>query len=378
MLGLGGSGFSGGMVTAALTFPRSVSSGYITMATDAAHEVTEPPEYENRSALAKREDSMIDRRNVSKSGVLAGIAAACLIAAPACAQRVADAPAPAGAPASARAIPIYGKANPGKLSDEMRAGQGSEVRNVTYPTLTPVLPKPGTANGTAVIVAPGGGFMFLSMDSEGWQVAQALADRGITAFVLKYRLNPTPRDDKAFGDGVRKLVMGIARGETTAAQIPDSGAGQDALAALKLVRGRASEWGIDSKRVGMIGFSAGAITTLKAVLGAAKDNDPATTPPDFFGYIYGPMDAVEVPAAAPPMFTALAMNDGIFGRDGFGIVQSWRKANRPVELHVYQDGGHGFGLGKPGTSNAMLLPEFLSWMDMQGLLKRQAGPHQGH
>lgn len=305
---------------------------------------------------------------------LLGIAAVCLTATGVSAQGTPGVAAPAGAPAGARAIPVYGKANPGKLSDEMRAGAGSEVRNVTYPTLTPVLPKPGTANGTAVIVAPGGGFMFLSMDSEGWKVAQALADHGVTAFVLKYRLNPTPKDEAAYRDGVMKLIMGIAAGNSSASKIVDSGADKDALAALKLVRSRATEWGIDPTRVGMIGFSAGAITTLKAVLNADRDADPTTRAPDFIGYIYGPMDAVQAPADAPPMFAALAMNDGMFGKENFAIVNSWRNLKRPVELHVYQDGGHGFGLGKPGTTNAMLMPEFLAWMDMQGLLKAKPKP----
>lgn len=304
---------------------------------------------------------------------MAGIAAVALVAAAGSGQAASPTKAPAGVPEGAIAMPVYGKDNPGKLADEMSAGPGSEVRNVTYPTLTPVLPKPGTANGTAVIVAPGGGFMFLSMDSEGWKVAQALADRGITAFVLKYRLNPTPKDDAAYRDGVMKLILGIASGKP-ATQIADPGASKDALAALKLVRGRATEWGVDPGRVGMIGFSAGAITTLKAVLEADKDGDASILPPDFFGYIYGPMDAVEAPAGAPPMFAALAMNDGMFGKDNFDIVNSWRKVKRPVELHVYQDGGHGFGLGKPGTTNAMLMPEFLAWMDMQGLLTPKARP----
>lgn len=267
------------------------------------------------------------------------------------------------------AIPVYGKSNPGKPSDEMRTGAGNDVRNVTYPTLTPVLPKPGTANGTAVIVAPGGGFMFLSMDGEGLDVARALADRGITAFVLKYRLQPTPQDDAQFNKAVVDLIVGIATGKRSASDLPVAEAGEDALASLKFVRSHAKDWGIDPSRVGMIGFSAGAITTLRAVVAADKDSDPATLPPDFFGYIYGPMEGVEVPAKAPPMFAALAMNDGMFGKDNFNLVQSWRRARRPVELHVYQDGGHGFGLGKPGMSNAMLMPEFLAWMDMQGLLK---------
>jgi acetyl esterase/lipase len=300
------------------------------------------------------------------------MATACLLMTSA-AQAAADLPPPAGAPAGARAIPVYGTANPGKLGDEMLSGTGNEVRNVTYPTLTPVLPKPGTANGSAVIVAPGGGFMFLSMDNEGWRIAQALADRGITAFVLKYRLAPTPKDDAAFRAGIMKLVMSFARNEAPP-PLPDTGAGQDALAALKLVRSRAGEWGIDPKRVGMIGFSAGAITTLKAVAEADRDADPATTPPDFFGNIYGPMDAMEVPSNAPPMFAALAADDGLFGKENFDIVHSWRKAKRPVELHVYQTGGHGYGLGKPGTTNALMIPQFIAWAEMQGFLTPKPTP----
>lgn len=299
---------------------------------------------------------------------LFGIAMACLAATAAAAQ---DVPAPAGAPAGARAIPVYGKANPGKLSDEIGTGTGNDTRNVTYPTLTPVLPRPGTANGTAVIVAPGGGFMFLSMDSEGWRVAQALADHGVTAFVLKYRLNPTPKDQAAYAAGVMKLIMDFSK-PGPHPPLPDPGAGQDALAALKLVRAHAADWGINPARVGMIGFSAGAMTTLQAVLDAGTDNDPTTLPPDFFGYIYGPMDKVEVPANAPPMFAALAMDDGLFSRGDFGIATAWRDAKRPVELHVYQSGGHGFGLGAPGTTNALLMPEFLAWLEMRGLLKPAA------
>jgi acetyl esterase/lipase len=296
------------------------------------------------------------------------LAAAALSATCASANDAGSVPGPAGAPAGVNAIPVYGAANPGQLSDEMLSGTGSEVRNVTFPTLTPVLPKPGTANGAAVIVAPGGGFMFLSMDNEGWRIAQALADRGVTAFVLKYRLAPTPRDDAAFREGVMKLVMSVARSEKLP-EMPDTGADKDALAALKLVRARADEWGVDPRRVGMIGFSAGAITTLKAVMEAGSDADPATAAPDFFGNIYGPMDAVAVPANAPPMFAALAADDGLFGKENFDIVNSWRKAGRPVELHLYQTGGHGFGPGKPGTTNAFLMPEFLAWLEMQGFLQ---------
>jgi acetyl esterase/lipase len=278
---------------------------------------------------------------------------------------------PVDAPAGSQEIPLYGKANPGNPADTIRTafmGRETVLRNITYPTLTPVFPAPGTANGTAVVVAPGGGFSILAMQNEGWRVAQALTARGITAFVLKYRLNPTPKDDQAFFAEMSKMFANIGKTPGKAPEIKDPGAGQDALAAIKMIRARSAEWHVDPARVGMIGFSAGAMTTLKAVLEANADPDPATRAPDFIGFIYGPMATITVPADAPPMFAALAMDDPLFGNGDFGIVSAWHAAKRPVELHVYQTGGHGFGTGKPGTTTTMLLPEFLAWMDMQGLL----------
>ncbi|MBU6268166.1 MAG: alpha/beta hydrolase [Sphingomonadales bacterium] len=277
------------------------------------------------------------------------------------------------APAGATAIPLYGKANPGSPADEAETrfmGRETVLRNITYPTLTPVLPAPGKANGTAVIVAPGGGFTMLAMQNEGWRVAQALADRGVTAFVLKYRLNPTDRDDKAWMAGMMKMFASLGQGGGRPPEIKDPAATEDALAALKLVRGRAGEWGVDAHRVGMIGFSAGAMTTLNAIL----QGSDGQAGPDFAGYIYGPMAAVAVPANAPPMFAALAMDDPLFGGGEFGIVSAWHAARKPVELHVYQAGSHGFGLGKPGTTSTLMMPEFLLWMESQGLLTAKAKP----
>jgi acetyl esterase/lipase len=305
-----------------------------------------------------------------------GLALVSLSAAPATAQS-GQIDGPVHAPPGAVAIPLYGKATPGSPSDEIETrfmGQETVLRNITYPTLTPVLPAPAKANGAAVIVAPGGGFMMLSMQNEGWRVAQALADHGIAAFVLKYRLNPTPKDDTAFMQSMGRLLSSAAAGGGKTPEIHDPGATQDALAALKLVRGRAAEWRVDPNRVGMIGFSAGAMATLKAVLDAPADGDPNTTAPDFFGYIYGPMAAVKVPADAPPMFAALAMDDPLFGNGDFSIVSAWHAAKRPVELHVYQTGSHGFGLGRPGTTTTLMMDEFLAWLDMQGILKPKVRP----
>lgn len=271
------------------------------------------------------------------------------------------------------AIPLYppAKAKKGKAATAQTEnwsivpGQGRSVRNVTVPTLTPFLPDPGKATGAAVIVMPGGAFMALAMDHEGYKVARQLADRGIAAFVLKYRLLPTPADDR---EAMRYMGTRIAQ----AVRDPKSGkieapeATQDALTALHMVRANAAKWSVDPVRVGMIGFSAGAMTAMAATLTAPTGERPA-----FFGYVYGPQAAVEVPADAPPMFDAIAMDDPLFPTQGFPIVEAWRKAKRKVELHAYQKGSHGFGLGLQGTTTTLLMDEFYAWISMQGLLAGQ-------
>lgn len=235
------------------------------------------------------------------------------------------------------------------------------VRNVTTATLTPVLPDPDRATGAAVIVAPGGGFLFLSMGNEGWEVARALADRGVAAFVLKYRTRPTPLDPVAFEAAVTAMFSGAAR-PSEASGNPFANPVEDAAAAFALVRERAEEWRIDPARIGMVGFSAGAMTTLATTLSSPEVR------PAFIGAIYGPQTAVDVPSDAPPMFVALAADDPLFAHSGFGLVESWRAAGRPVEFHLYQDGGHGFGLGNPGKTSHGWLEVFLRWLEANGLL----------
>ena len=241
-------------------------------------------------------------------------------------------------------------------------GDQRVVRNVVRPTLEAVLPDPTKATGAAVIVAPGGGFAMLSMDNEGWPVARWLADHGIAAFVLKYRLNQTPPKETDFLVEVGKVFAAAASGATREA-IREDRATADMLAALESVRADAAKWKIDPDRVGAIGFSAGAMTTMRAVMTAPADAGPA-----FIGYIYGPMLPVAVSANAPPMFAALAIDDGLFGKDGYGIVESWHKAGRPVELHAYERGDHGFGMGRAGTTSVLMMDEFRLWLDSRGLL----------
>jgi acetyl esterase/lipase len=295
-----------------------------------------------------------------------GIGALLILAAlPASAQDAAP-PQVIAAPAEPDAIPLYTKPAIGRAGTEnwsLYFGKERVVRNVTLPTLTPFLPAPGKATGAAVIVAPGGAFMLLAIEPEGWRVARALADRGIAAFVLKYRIMPTPQSEaEAAGFIQRKVAEGLPDPtKQPNLQFPPST--QDALAALALVRQNATQWNVDPQRVGMIGFSAGAMTSLNTVLAAEPKRGP-----DFFGYIYGPQAAVKVPTDAPPMFDAIAFDDEIFQTLGFPIAEAWKAEKRPVELHAYQRGKHGFGLSREGTTTTQVLDQFVAWMAMNGFL----------
>ncbi len=276
---------------------------------------------------------------------------------------------PIATPAQPTAIELDTGPLPGATVPESWHSQYGVVfaRNVTVATLTPFLPDPAKATGAAVIVAPGGGFRTLSMENEGWEVAQALADHGVAAFVLKYRLNQTPASMDDFAASMK--AMFAAAGPPPAQQDPSVALAPqiaDARAAFALVRAHAKEWHVDPDRIGMVGFSAGAMLTMSTTL-YGQDAKPA-----FIGDIYGPMTAVNVPADAPPLFVALAADDPIFGHSGFGVVDSWRAANRPVELHLFEQGGHGFGMYQKDTTSTGWFDEFVRWMDMHGLLKPKA------
>jgi acetyl esterase/lipase len=240
------------------------------------------------------------------------------------------------------------------------------ARNVTVATLTPFLPAKGKANGTAVIVAPGGGFRTLSMENEGWQVAEALVKRGVAAFVLKYRLNPTPADMPGFEASMRQMFSGGGRRAPANSDPAQALAPQiaDATAAFELIRSRSKEWNVDPQKVGMIGFSAGAMLTLSTTL-YGKDVKPA-----FIGDIYGPLTAVKVPTDAPPLFIALAADDPFFANAGFGLIESWKAAKRPVEFHLFEQGGHGFGMYKKETTSTGWFESFAAWLKMRGFISK--------
>jgi acetyl esterase/lipase len=267
-------------------------------------------------------------------------------------------------PAQPNAIVLGTGTLPGAAAPEAWHSQYGSIfaRNVTVATLTPVLPDPARATGTAVIVAPGGGFRTLSMQNEGWDVARALAAKGVAAFILKYRLNQTPQDLATFA---RPAPQGAPPPRPNPAAMMAGLAPQiaDARAAFALVRKRAGEWHVDPARIGMVGFSAGAMLTMATTV-AGQDARPA-----FIGNIYGPLAAMTVPADAPPMFVALAADDPLFGNGGFGLIDSWRAAGRPVEFHLFEQGGHGFGMYQKTTTSTGWFDAFTRWMAMHGWLK---------
>ncbi len=235
------------------------------------------------------------------------------------------------------------------------------ARNVSTATLTPFLPDPDKATGAAVIVAPGGGFMWLSMRNEGWRVAEALAEQGIAAFVLKYRLQPTVDSLEEFENQMNRRFAEAGEGadgsQTERPRRPNwdlSNQLEDAETAYAMIVDRAEEWGVDVNRIGMMGFSAGAGLTMHSTLNSDRMKLAFIAP------IYGGMQAVEVPENAPPLFAVIASDDFLF-RGQFGLIQSWYEAGIPVEFHLYQNGGHGFGLGYPGNTANRWFEVFMHW-----------------
>jgi acetyl esterase/lipase len=302
-----------------------------------------------------------------KSNRIAALSALALVAQPALAQPAGPpASVPVKAPAELDAIPLFGDQTPGNTGTEdwgKMGGQVLMVYNVTRPTLTPFLPNPNKATGAAIVVAPGGAFMALALEHEGWTVARALADRGIAAFVLKYRLVATPHNEADRGPFASTMLKQEIGHPMESGLLRQSKAPDDARAALAMVRANAAKWHIDPARVGIVGFSAGAMTARRIAL-----DSPSAERPAFVGYIYGPQDEEAVPVDAPPLFDAIALDDPLFPSKGFPIAAAWHAANRPVEIHGYQQGSHGFGLGNPGTTNALMLDELVRWLGMNGFL----------
>lgn len=234
--------------------------------------------------------------------------------------------------------------------------------NVTVPTLTVVRPEPGEANGTAIVILPGGAFQVLAWDIEGTEVARHLADRGITAFVLKYRARasksdasrPGPVDFMAALQPLREIAIA------------------DAAQAMRIVRRDAARYSVKPDRVGMMGFSAGAIATLGLLL----EGDPAARP-DFAAAIYGTplMENPVVPADAPPIFIVAAQDD-FLSAGSIETYNLWSAAKRSAELHIYDKGGHGFGMRGKDLPVGRWPMAFDAWLIRHGLIPEATAPER--
>lgn len=214
-------------------------------------------------------------------------------------------------------------------------------RNVRRPVME-VYPAP-KPNGTAIVVAPGGGFNILAIEHEGRDVARWLNNMGITAFVLRYRCG-------AAVEPSRELRAQFAV--------------EDGLLATKTVRARAAEWKLDPKRIGVMGFSAGGYLTIGVATQYTAESRPSFAIPI---YAVAP-PGYAVPADAPPIFTAVAFDDNErMTATATGLADSWKKAKVPAEVHIFPDGGHGFGMNKKGKSCDAWTDLLAAWLKRQGL-----------
>jgi len=227
------------------------------------------------------------------------------------------------------------------------------VRNITQPELYPVLPDPGTAIGKAVIVVPGGGYLFVSMENEGFPVARRLADEGYTAFVLKYRTRPTPADPEAFLTLMAQQFasMGQRELEAYAPAVEDLGS------AMSYVAQHCPEYGCAAGEVNLIGFSAGGMSVIRALEAPPEDVEIASA-----ALLYPPMTRPVHATARPPLFIAIASNDPLFRQGGFTLPEDWYGKTGHLELHLYDDGGHGFGTLRKGSTAEHWLDQYTSWL----------------
>lgn len=244
-------------------------------------------------------------------------------------------------------------------------GRGQFVRNVKAPTMIPYLPKRSKANGAAIIIAPGGAFLHHTFGSGGYEAAEWFKKQGFATFILKYRVEDTPREEADYQKYTQEKMAGYIAGGMSgnyAPATPDY-AIEDMNAAVKYLREHAKEFNIQSDKIGIVGFSAGA---LMAVYNA--ESAPVESKADFIGSIYGQLVLRDMPEKVPPMFAAMSSDDALSGQSGFEVIQAWQK-HGIVELHLYGLGGHNFGMGHEPYTSALWPQEFMAWLKMIDILK---------
>jgi endo-1,4-beta-xylanase len=279
-----------------------------------------------------------------------------------CGAGLADAQTPSAIPLWSGGAPGFeSRAGEKEISTPRDEGGGvvfSVTSNIHNPSITPFLPPKEKATGAAVIILPGGAHRFLSIDHEGNDVAKYFASMGVAGFVLKYRL----ANDKESPYKVETHPV------------------QDAKRAVRLIRSRAKDWGVDPQRIGMLGFSAGGYPTVTSAIdfdaGDATSQDAIErqpSKPDFIalGYsAYPPNFAEKVTASTPPAFIFFAYDDrNDISERSLLLYQALRKVKVPAELHVYSKGGHGYGVRPGPLPVATWHVRMLEWMNASGFVK---------
>ncbi|HTA30667.1 MAG TPA: alpha/beta hydrolase [Candidatus Cybelea sp.] len=274
------------------------------------------------------------------------------------------------ASAQPEVIWLYDGAAPGsegwkQTEQESRTNlwQTRVVFNVAAPTLTVFKPAAGKATGTAVVICPGGAFFALSIDSEGFEVARWLNNKGVSCFVLKYRLVECKTDDPT------SEVMSRGPLDEVVAPVVKL-ALADGKAAIGYVRQHAAEFGVNPERIGMIGFSAGGTVAVSVAM-----NYTTETRPDFVAPIYPAYNwAIKghgVPADAPLAFILAASDDPLgLAPQSITIYRDWISAGKSAELHLYSKGGHGFGMRQQHLPSDHWIELFADWLNTQGFLQK--------
>jgi len=272
-----------------------------------------------------------------------------------------------------KSIPLYqGKAPGTENWTQKEAQQFNElfktevVFNVAQPSMLLFEADKAKANGTVIVIAPGGGFQSLSINREGIDVAKKLAENGITAVVLKYRLLETKSNDPA-----KEMMEGIKDRkafESKTAPIKVM-AGDDIKTAISYIRTHAKELNINPEKLGVIGFSAGASVILESLL-HSKD---ASTLPNFAASIYGgPSQEIldtQIPSTTLPLFICAASDDQLkLAPKSVLLYNKWLEAGQPAELHIYEKGGHGFGMGKQNLPVDKWSDVYLDWLKFHKFL----------
>lgn len=238
--------------------------------------------------------------------------------------------------------------------------------NIVEPEIL-VYPAPKEkANGTSIVVAPGGAFHIISIENEGINVAKWLNERGITAFVLKYRLVKMLTDNP-FKE-LMTLMGDFKKLDSINAPVVEM-AKNDGIEAMKYVRGHAKELNIDPQKIGFMGFSAGGTVTMSVMLSA-----PQEWKPNFIAPIYLYKNAVVgnlMPIKTTPIFVAVASDDQLgLMPHSIKLYEEWNAAKHPAELHVYEKGGHGFGIMKHNTSSDQWAADFENWLKVRGYFEQ--------